>query len=159
MPSTYDKIEAKTLGSASTSVTFSTIPATYTDLVLVLAGTIGSGNIDVAVQVNGDTGSNYSRTFLFGDGSSAASGRSSSASSWVPAGLSTTQGNMILQFMNYSNTTTNKTFIGRSSIPSVYAVATVGLWRNTAAINSITLSNTNNFSTGSTFTLYGIKAA
>jgi hypothetical protein len=160
MPNTYTELLKTTVGTATTSVTLNLAGISgYTDLQLVLAGTNNSGGIDVQVQVNGDTGTNYSRTFLLGTGSATSSGRSTSASSWVPAGLSTTQGNMILQFMNYSNTTTNKTFIGRSSIPSVYTVATVGLWRNTAAITSITLSNANNFSVGTTFSLYGIANA
>jgi len=62
--------------------------------------------------------------------------------------------------MNYSNTTTNKTVIGRHNGASG-PVASVGLWRNTAAINSIRISNSSavNFTIGSTFSLYGIKAA
>jgi len=62
--------------------------------------------------------------------------------------------------MNYANTTTNKTILSRSNAADKGVMATVSLWRNTAAINSITLlASANNFATGSTFSLYGVKNA
>jgi hypothetical protein len=65
-----------------------------------------------------------------------------------------------VHFMNYSNTTTNKTVLGRSSAASGFVEAAVGLWRNTSAITSITATTGGqSYQTGSTFTLYGIKAA
>ena len=66
----------------------------------------------------------------------------------------------IAQFMNYANTTTYKTVIGRANNAGYGADTSVGVWRNTAAISTITLTAlTANFASGSTFTLYGIKAA
>jgi hypothetical protein len=69
----------------------------------------------------------------------------------------------IMQIMNYSNATTNKTVIARQNTggSASGAAAHVGLWRNTAAITAITIICYNgiNFVSGSTFTLYGIKAA
>jgi hypothetical protein len=64
--------------------------------------------------------------------------------------------------MNYKNTTNYKTTIGRGSSAANFADAQVSLWRDTSAINSVTVllgAGTSNFSVGSTFTLYGIKAA
>jgi hypothetical protein len=63
--------------------------------------------------------------------------------------------------MNYSNTTTNKTILSRINNAENSTVARVTLWRNTAAISTIFLTEGNgaNFIAGSTFTLYGIKAA
>ena len=65
--------------------------------------------------------------------------------------------------MNYSNTTTNKTVLARGNRASSGVVAQVGMWGNTSAITSITIDNVDsasaNFVAGSTFTLYGIKAA
>jgi hypothetical protein len=62
--------------------------------------------------------------------------------------------------MNYSNTTTFKTMLNRSNVPSTGTGATVGLWRNTAAISSLTItSESGNLQSGSTFTLYGILKA
>jgi hypothetical protein len=115
------------------------------------------------IRVNGDSGSNYSNTFIYGDGSAAGSGRSSSQTqmqmdsrSFPPAsGFN----NMIANFQNYSNTTTNKTVINRSNEASGGAEAFVNLWRNTAAITSIEVRiGSGNFAAGSTFSLYGIAA-
>jgi hypothetical protein len=159
MPATYESIATTTLGTAAASVTFSSIPATFTDLVLVINGTTNS-NSDISFNFNGDTGSNYSRTFLYGSGSSAISGGESNQVVLRLDFKTTTQGTAITQFNNYSNTTTNKTIIGRYGDSNLGTIGIVGLWRDTAAINSISMNCTpNTFSSGSTFTLYGIKAA
>jgi len=159
MPLTYTPIATQTLGSSASSVTFTSIPATYTDLIIVLAGT-SSANISYKLQFNGDTGSNYSNTFLYGDGSSAISGRSSSQTSIGGMGRTgTSQGNGVIQVMNYSNTTTNKTTIGRGSLASQLVISTVGLWRSTSAITSINLApESGTIDAGSTFSLYGIAS-
>jgi hypothetical protein len=160
MPKTYEPIATTTLGGSAADVTFSSITGAYTDLIIVLAGT-SSANISYKLQFNGDTGSNYSNTFLYGDGSSAISGRSSSQTSIGGMGRTgTSQGNGVIQIMNYSNTTTNKTTIGRGSLASQLVIATVGLWRNTGAITSVKLeAESGTIDTGSTFTLYGVKNA
>jgi hypothetical protein len=69
--------------------------------------------------------------------------------------------NSIIDIMNYSNTTTYKTALHRFNDANAIVFAIVGLWRNTAAINQVRVFSTNavNFAVGSTFTLYGIKAA
>jgi hypothetical protein len=175
MPTTYEPIATTTLGSAQASVTFSSISASYTDLVLVTqAATAHSSATLVYVEFNSDTGANYSTTSLYGTGSSAASNRQSSNNfAWIGfnVGLDTSVGssNIITQIQNYSNTTTNKTLLsrsnrGNSTLDFFGTEALVSLWRSTAAINSITIKNirsgtTYNFASGSTFTLYGIKAA
>jgi hypothetical protein len=171
MPATYDKIEAQTLGSAASSVTFSTIPGTYTDLVLVIdtrSSSTSASDTKLYVNFNSDTGSNYSQTFLFGNGSTAGSSRASNQAFIYAGDISATGGssyagrsNVILQIQNYSNSTTNKTLLSRVNSPNVLVEAVVGLWRNTAAITSITLDleSTPQFIATSTFTLYGIKAA
>jgi hypothetical protein len=162
MPSTYEPIATQTLGSATTTVTFNSISSSYTDLVLI-TGIIGVGDAQMNVRFNSDTGSNYSTTYLNGNGTSARSDRASNTTS-IGTDYNfaiTTNGNVtICQFMNYSNSTTYKTVLSRSGEASKGVQATVGLWRNTAAIDTIQLiASNNNFNTGSTFTLYGIKAA
>jgi hypothetical protein len=159
MPSTYTPIATQTLVSATNSVTFSSISGSYTDLVLVFNGTV-SANQYVAVRLNSDTGSNYSWTRIDGDGSSAYSSRGTSTTfGRLGIGNPTNRTLTISQFMNYSNATTNKTVLSRSNTDFVGAL--VNLWRNTAAITSITVLTTtaDTFTVGSTFTLYGIKAA
>jgi hypothetical protein len=160
---TYEPIATTTLTSAVPSVTFGSIPQTYTDLILVASGS-SSGNTGVTMQFNSDTGTNYSATFLEGSGTSAVSERQSSVSgirvAWNSLWDSSTISNIIINIQNYSNTTTNKTSIIRSNNSARYTELNVGLWRSTAAITSVVLSGSSaNFASGATFTLYGIKAA
>ena len=163
MAATYEKIATNTLGSAAATITFSSIPGTYTDLVLICAPL--SATVDnVVINYNSDTGSNYSWTTVGGNGTAASSHRGSNdAAPYVQyqSGTSTTQSNITINVMNYSNTTTHKTAICRGNNIAYGTDATVVLWRNTNAITSILLKQrgSNNFSAGSTFTLYGIKAA
>lgn len=169
MPSTYEKIEAKTLGSNTTSVTFSTISGTFTDLVLICSARSATAAVSdtYLMTLNGDTGNNYSRTRLLGNGSTATSGNRSSAPNIDfegMAGANASSGTFMtarVQLQNYSNATTYKTCLVRGDDANNYVLATVGLWRSTSAITSITLATSSGaqFVTGSTFTLYGIKAA
>ena len=137
---TYVAIETKTLSSAVSSVTFSSIPQTYTDLVLVVTNTTGSTN-SIALQLGNntlDTGSNYSNTVLQGDGSSASSQRDTSQTSLIFGSTGTGINTTICQIMNYSNTTTNKTLLSRANWGGYTLLrALVGLWRSTSAINTI----------------------
>jgi hypothetical protein len=162
MPATYDPIATQTLGSAAASVTFSSIPSTYTDLVLVFNGTSLAASY-LSLQYNSDTGANYSVTLMRGDGTTASSNRYSNINDiYASIGntLQTTISNIIFQIQNYSNSTTNKTSISRTNQSTNATETGVGLWRNTAAINAIKILSPNaNFATGSVFTLYGIKAA
>lgn len=160
MPVTYDKIATTTLGSAQASITFSSISGSYTDLVLIINAktTAGAGNNYCLIRVNGDSGNNYSRTGLYGTGSVAGSFRNSNVSStYITVGDSTTNfGNALLNFMNYSNTTTNKTILHRENNDgATYGV--VSLYRSTSALTSVTVAGDGwNIASGSTFTLYGI---
>ena len=166
MAATYTPIATTTLGSAASNVTFNSIPSTYTDLVLVISANISTAQ-NAWLQFNGDTGANYSDTFLYGNGTSAASGRNSSitvgyidAYGYFPSAANTF-GTNITHIMNYSNTTTYKTFISRGNNAGAGVEANVTLWRSTAAINSILIDlvGATTYSAGSTFTLYGILAA
>jgi hypothetical protein len=167
MPATYDKIATYTIPSATLSYTFSTIPDTYTDLILISIAqktTSGSGS-GFNLRFNGDSGTNYSNTFLEGSGSSASSYRSSNSTGLnggaVTSSAIANQFDInINQILNYSNSTTYKTVLGRYNDNEFsYVGASSSLWRNTNAITSLTVVSVNNFAIGSTFTLYGIKAA
>jgi len=164
--STYTPIATQTTSSSVASVTFSSIPSTYTDLVLIsnVYKTGGSGQSGV-FQVNGDTGTNYSFTYINGNGTSATSGRVSSNTYgcfdlWGQSMSDTTFEEHALNFMNYSNTTTYKTILYRGNAVNKGVEQGVNLWRSTAAITSVVLYlQAGSFVTGSTFTLYGIAAA
>lgn len=156
--STYVPIQAITLSANASSIEFTGIPQTYTDLVLVAAGTTTTGTpIEVRVGNNGiDTNSNYSLTRLYGNGTTASSDRFSNNGFFYTTG-NFTDANNVIHFMNYSSTTTNKTVLNRTNSPGAFVGATVGLWRSTSAITNIRIYvASNNLSSGSTFTLYGI---
>lgn len=162
--STYTPIATTTLGSAAASYTFTSIPSTYTDIILVGAfATDNPSSLNLNVG-NGsiDTGSNFSWTYLRGDGTTASSSRGSNDTRIFSGETNTSnlQTNIVIQFQNYSNATTFKTSISRFNHSTKAAQATVGLWRSTSAINQIRLTAPgNNFIAGSTFTLYGIASA
>jgi hypothetical protein len=165
MPATYEPIATTTLGSAASSITFSSISAAYTDLRLVLVSTSNSGNLNTRARFNSDTGTNYSYTQLYADGTGAYSGRSSNVA-YAPLdedATSTTPPVMLtVDFFNYAGST-NKTYLQTMQMDkngSGSVVRQVGLWRNTAAINTILIyTSTSNFAVGTTATLYGILRA
>lgn len=157
---TYALINSTTLGSAQSSVTFSSIPGTYTDLIIVNRGSFSNDDNGYALTFNGDTGSNYSTTYIYGNGSSGVSVRVTNASSINAGRLNTSFGLGITHVMDYANTVTNKTILTRGNSGGLVNF-NVGLWRNTAAITSLTISvptGITNFSSGSVFKLYGITA-
>jgi hypothetical protein len=157
MPKTYEPIQTTTVGTATPSITFSSIPQTYTDLIVVGQGSAAS---DIIVRFNGDSTALYSNTRLYGDGATAATDRSSGQTSYSVTLGGFGNSNFILQLNNYSNTTTFKTGLVRANLSTGYVGSMVGLYRSTAAITSILLqSNSGNLSVGATFTIYGIKAA
>ena len=160
---TYVALDTQTLTSTAGSVTFSSIPQTYTDLIII-AQIKGTANTYLNLRFNGDTGSNYSRTVLSGSGSTVTSERRTNQTAIATDYNETIQTNLnyitTLHIMNYANSTTNKTVLCRPNNAATGVGATVGLWRNTAAITSVDLvANNNSFDSGSTFTLYGISSA
>jgi hypothetical protein len=164
---TYEPIATNTLGSATSSVTFSSISGSYTDLVLVIAYKAATTNQPTLQLTFNGSSSGYSGTQLTGNGSAAASYRNTNAAYISIArlvGVPSTVGNtgtIIINLQNYSNTTTYKTVLARANAADTGTEADVGLWQNTSAITSFTIAaaTSNDFDTGSTFTLYGILAA
>jgi hypothetical protein len=166
MASTYEKIATTTLGSDTATITFSSITGAYTDLVISLvAGQSAALNDGFQFRFNGDSGTNYSDIYTLGNGTNALSGKQTSSNSirdFGDLGGTAITSQFIFNFMNYSNTTTYKTVLTRfSSQQKGRTMANVGLWRNTAAITSIVFSFTGSdlFKSGTTATIYGIKAA
>jgi hypothetical protein len=154
---TYVAIASQTLSASAGPITFSSIPATYTDLILVLSGTQATSGT-VRIQFNGDTAANYSRTDVYADGANAYSYREANQTYINFCTIQTTHSNAICHIMDYTNTATYKTMLTRynSSYSGVVALGAM-LWRGTpAAITSITLTNTSNI-TG-ICSLYGVLA-
>ena len=165
--STYTPIATTTLGSNANSVTFSSISGAYTDLVLICANLGAQSAQTIYVQANSDTGTNYSFTYLNGNGSVVQSSRSSNNSQGFViggsvAGLPASIGAVgTLQIQNYSNTTTYKTALSRYGAASAETQVGASLWRSTSAINALKVyaSSGTLILAGATFTLYGITAA
>ena len=162
---TYVSIASNTLGSAAASVTFSSISGAYTDLILVVDGISSSSVNGIVLQYNGDTSNAYSLTQIGANGSAVSSARRSSQSyiniNYTGYWTNASRGNIIVQIQNYSNTTTYKTCLARGNFSATGLDAIVGLWTSTAAITSVTITNdgSGNIGSGTTFSLYGIKAA
>jgi hypothetical protein len=138
---------AQVAGSGgAASLDFTSIPSTYTDLVLKISGRTNKSSVfdDVAISFNGSTAS-FSGRELYGDGSSAASITTSRAASIATGATATasTFGNSEIYIPNYAGST-NKSFsvdgVQETNATTAYAIMIAGLWSNTAAINQITLT-------------------
>lgn len=162
MASTYTPIATTTLASAGTGATFSSISASYTDLKLVISGAGAAANITPRFRFNSDTATTYySFTTLTGNGTTAASTRSSNSGYFtLPAWVTTAStGVVILDIFSYSNSATYKTCLMTLDSANTSTARYVGLYRQTTAINTIYVSASGNYAAGTTFTLYGIAAA
>jgi hypothetical protein len=167
-PGAFVPIATTTVPSGgAASVTFSSIPSTYTHLqIRGIARSTGAGQ-NMLVQLNSDTGSNYAFHNLYGDGSSAASTANTTQVSgyagYVPATSSTANafGGFVFDVLDYANTNKYKTIRslnGTDLNGSGLMVFTSGLWMNTAATTTLTFyMNSGNLAQYSSFTLYGIK--
>ena len=171
MPVTYKKIASVTVGAGGASnITFSSIPATYTDLVLFLsARDAGTGtNTQFRVEYNGSSTAVYSDRQLAGNGSSASSysrsGSSAMLNTSIPSSGATanTFSNTTVYIPNYAGSTNKSASVDGVAETNATAVdmeLSAWLWANTAAINQIkiTLQSGANLVQYSTATLYGIS--
>lgn len=169
MPATFEPIATTTLGSAAATITFSSIPNTYTDLRLVVVATASSGtnNAVFNLRFNSDTGSNYSSTYLHGDGSSAVSTRLTNET-YIPMtqstgfGLTTANPSILeADIFSYAGSTNKSVLYTQSNDKngSGSVAKGVGLWRSTSAITSVSIYTYNfQYAAGTTATLYGIKS-
>lgn len=160
MAITYEPITTTTLGSDTASITYSSL-GSYTDIVIVANAAL-SATADLSIRFNGDTGANYSMTLLKGNGTTTEGYReTNTTSSRIGQCVTSPRGAYVLNIYNYANSNVYKTTVSRDNLPTSNASSWVSTWRNTAAITSITLfgNGSSNLKSGSTFTLYGIKAA
>ena len=170
MPSTYTLISSRVLVSNAASVTFSSIPNTFTDLILRWSGrdNSGSANYDIQCEFNGSGGSAYSTVQVYGLGDAAISNAYTN-SAYGRVGYSESSDSTTNTFSSdeiyipsYAGSV-NKTFSSmgttenNSSNQRLLLSAMASLWRDTSAITSIKLSNGGTWVTGSSFYLYGIK--
>ncbi len=162
----YESIATVTLGSAQSTVTFSSIPSTYKHLQIRCISKNTSADYTIRAQFNGDTGSNYSQHGLTGNGSSTsvyATAPDTNVPFGVSAGTATSVFNAaVIDILDASSTTKYKTtraLFGWDANGSGSVGLLSGSWRSTSAITSIVLSSfTGNFAQHSTYALYGIKS-
>jgi hypothetical protein len=168
MTATYEKIATTTFSTATSTINFTSISGSYTDLVLVINHSSSSISGLIGININNDsTNNNYSNTRLTWDAGGFGADRSNNANAFNQHFISwgrTNMGTTIVNFNNYSNTTTYKSIITRTSniANSTAGQGMVGviLWRSTSAINQITLTQSSaiDFNVGTMATIYGIKA-
>lgn len=159
----YTLIATQTLTTATASITLSSIPGTYKDLVLEISGTASVG-ATYWMRPNSDASDIYSYTQIYGTGSAAASGRGVSPSAGVLGMVigypATTNVVQRVDIMSYANTSLFKTAIARSDGAGSgnYAAAIFSLWRSTAAISSLLIyPSSGTISANSTFKLWGVS--
>jgi len=163
MAATYEPIATTTLGSAASSITFSSIPGTFTDLRLIMVAAHNGSAGSVSMTLNNDTSALYSATQFYGTGSAAGSSRYSGANNWqFSTGffLNSQPGLLVLDLFNYAGST-NKTGFIQSNLDgdTPRLGRDVALYRSTSAITRIDISIPSQAAAGTTATLYGIKAA
>jgi hypothetical protein len=175
-PNSYESIATVTVGSGGASnIEFSSIPSTYTHLQIRCsaegADASGPGPMSIDVVVNSDTGANYDRHRLYGDGSSAAADASISQTDMFggllnySASVNNIYGASVIDILDYANTNKYKTLrslSGYDANGSGYVMFLSGLWRSTSAITNIKIYPDNRSYTlrqYSSFALYGIKGS
>lgn len=167
---TYTPINSQTIGSNQSTVTFTSIPQTYTDLVLVVTGytTHTDDGARGYIQFNTDTGSNsnYSNVYLGSYQATKNTNKDVNAAyiAYGVVGNSSTYPSVNeINIHNYRNTSTWGHILaktGKYASTSNYGNRwTAGTWRNTAAIDTITLKCDSSYAAGTTFSLYGIASA
>lgn len=166
---TFKLISSVTVGAGgAASIDFTSIPSTYTDLVIKYScrGDAATTDRGMFVRLNGDTGSNYTYKFVRGDGSSAGSGGTTTTFLYFgnfDAATSTanTFGNGEFYIPNYAGSTqksVSSDSVSENNATSAWTTLAAGLWTGTAAINAITLyAESGNLVQFSSAQLYGIK--
>jgi len=157
---TYIALANTTLTGTASSITFSSIPATYRDLVLVTnvvatSGVGGAGEQDIRFRFNSDSGNNYNRVAMTGNGSATASFAVSNEDHLFILLSSSVISTGLVHIMDYSATDKHKTVLARGNLSNGRVQALAGRWADTSAITSITCL-LDNFASGGTLALYGI---
>jgi hypothetical protein len=167
VPNSYESIATVTVGAGgSSTVTFSSIPSTYTHLQIRASyqDTSASGVQSQFLRINGDSATNYDWHYIFGDGASVTANGAASVSS-IFAGQVITPNNSnfatsIIDILDYKDTNKYKVtrgLYGNDQNGSGRILFTSGSWRSTSAITSITFTTGANYAQYSSFALYGIK--
>lgn len=170
MATTCKLIAKNVLTSTATDIDFTSIPATYDDLLIVASTRTDNSGQTYGTQrlrLNSDTGSNYSYRFLEGNGAAATSGNSSTSFVFLGAAAgatatSSTFASLEIYIPNYAGSTNKSMSITNcheTNATTAYIDAVAALWSNTNAITAVKIYTPENFQSGSSFFLYGITKA
>jgi hypothetical protein len=156
----FESIATANGTGSSATITFSSIPSTYTHLQIRVFNYTGGGD-NLGIQFNNDTGSNYAYHQIAADGSDITVAGVTNNTTMLAGYSSPSQyGVAVTDILDYKNTNKNKTIRslhGSDANGSGFIIFRSGLWMNTSAVSSIRLFANNNFTTASQFALYGIK--
>jgi hypothetical protein len=160
---TYDAIKTYTFASNGTSFSWTDIPSTYTDLVIIAyTKNNTNNNYEAYITYNGDSSANYSQGFTLNYNGSLQAGQNININQIRPIKTGSTYWSSAqVNIMDYSATNKYKTSIGRSGDGGFASMLINGLWRSTSAINriDITIESGAQFVAGTKFDLYGIASA
>lgn len=169
MALTYTLISSSVLSSNAASVTFNSIPSTYTDLVIKMSvrGNAGAYSSGYSLGFNGGAGgASWTYRRLYGYDSTAGSDTGYGSIPYFITGTATTADTFSNEEIYISNylSSTNKSFDGshtaeNNSTTNWSVSETANLWSNTTAISSLSVVSSGNFVSGSSFYLYGIKSS
>ena len=160
MTAAWEVIGSQTLSSATASVTFSSIPQGYRDLVLVVQHKGNTASVSATVLFNSDSGANYPMVFAGGDGSSATFSSATGSYIYTTSASTTSPALTITQIMDYSATDKHKPVLVRRNRGDDKVGMFAQRWANTSAITAIEVyTSSDNFAANSTFTLYGSNRA
>lgn len=147
-----------TLQAAAADVTFSNIPNSYRDLIIV-TNNLGTANATGGIlRLNSDATTSYSRVFMFGTGSTASHGSGSAtyADIFFPR---TTVGVSTFYISDYSQTNKHKHIFNRTDATDYVTWSAIARWASTSAVNTIYLApDSGQWAAGATFALYGVIA-
>ena len=159
--STYEAIGSVSISTGINQVTFTNIPATYTDLELVFGGT-NSPDYDIAMIFNGDNAASYSANRIYGDGTGGGTSDKGNNETYfaITIGGAGNPGQSRVSINNYATNNIFKTCVTRSVYPPQYLGISAKLWRRLEPIYSITViaSGASTLQIGSVISLYGIGA-
>ena len=165
MPQTYEAIATTTLGTNQATISFTSIPQTYTDLVCVCVGYGAGGGGSIVVKINLNSGSIYNTNYVYTDGTTVTSGKTGDLTTGCFMGRlmtsTTDMGGGYFHIMNYTSSSTFKTMIGQNVASAPITWYSIGNARTTTAVTrlDLTVESSASFASGFQATIYGIKSA
>jgi hypothetical protein len=156
---TYIALGTTTLTGSDASVEFSSIPATYRDIVAVIIGTCSTATAGGRMYLNSDTGANYSTVRMYGTGSGSGTSDAFTGSlGYIGDVFTSGPTTILINLQDYSATDKHKTWLYRMNQAGSYVMAGAGRWASTNAVDNIKfeLNDSRTWQSGTTISLYGI---